>query len=263
MNAPASQFGDGDAYERLMGRWSRPVGEVFLDWLGLPKGLRCLDVGCGNGAFTEVLIARGAPAATVGIDPSEEQIAYARTRPGAQQAQFRTGNALNLPFADGEFDAAVMALAITFVPDPQKAVAEMARVVRPGGWVATYMWDIPGGGNPLEPIQKAMRSLGMPYQLPPTASVSRQESMRALWQESGLQTVEERVIRIPVSYSSFDDFWESNAVPVGPIGQTLKEIAPDAIERLKAHLREYLPRDANGRIGYEAFANAVKGRAPA
>jgi ubiquinone/menaquinone biosynthesis C-methylase UbiE len=133
-------FTDGEAYERMMGRWSRLVGEAFLDWLALPSGLRCLDVGCGNGAFTEVLIARCAPATVSGLDPSEEQIAYARQRPGAKPAEYRVGDALALPFVDGSFDAALMALAIVFVPDPVKAVAEMVRVVRPGGWVATYMW---------------------------------------------------------------------------------------------------------------------------
>ena len=53
-----SFFTDGKAYVRRMGRWSRIVGEAFLDWLAVPKGLRWLDVGCGNGAFTEVLITR-------------------------------------------------------------------------------------------------------------------------------------------------------------------------------------------------------------
>lgn len=75
-------FTDGKAYERRMGRWSRIVGEAFLDWLAVPKGLRWLDVGCGNGAFTEVLIARCAPTAVSAIDPSEGQLSYARAARG-------------------------------------------------------------------------------------------------------------------------------------------------------------------------------------
>ena len=82
MNSGPSFFTDGDAYERFMGRWSRTAGETFLDWLALPPGLRWLDVGCGTGAFTELLIARCAPAMVDGIDPSEDQIAYARKTPG-------------------------------------------------------------------------------------------------------------------------------------------------------------------------------------
>ena len=145
-------FSDGAAYERMMGRWSRVAGEQFLNWLALPKGLRCLDVGCGNGAFTEELIVRCAPASVMGLDPSEDQITYARKRPGTKLAEFRVGGAQALPFDDDSYDAALMALVIAFLSDPAKSVAEMARVVRPGGWIATYMWDIPAGGVPVHPL---------------------------------------------------------------------------------------------------------------
>jgi SAM-dependent methyltransferase len=255
-------FADGQAYERMMGRWSRRAGGLFLDWLGLPKGLRCLDVGCGNGAFTEVLIAHSAPTEAVGIDPSEGQLAYARTRPGAKLAQFQIGDAQSLPFANHSFDAALMALVISFVPDPAKAAREMARVVRPGGWVATYMWDGAGGGLPVEPIHVAMRSLGFDAPYPPGMIVSRQDSLLALWQQAGLQSVETRVVKIEVEYSSFDDFWDSNNVPTGPAGQAIRRLPNDAQAQLKEQLRKQLPAGSDGRIKFAAFANAVKGRVP-
>jgi SAM-dependent methyltransferase len=260
MSETAKLFDDGQAYERLMGRWSRLAGETFLDWLDAPPGLRWLDVGCGNGAFTEVLIARCAPAEVIAVDPSEGQLAYARARPGAKVAKFQVGDAQRLDFADGGFDAAVMALVITFLSDPGKAAAEMARVVRPGGWVATYMWDVPGGGTPVHPIYAAMESLGMPSPRPPGAGVSRREAMQALWADAGLETVDTRVIRIPVVYSDFDDFWNSNSVPVGPQGKAISEMSPSVRERLRARVREQVPVAPDGRIAYEAFANAVKGR---
>jgi len=81
-------FTDGEAYERMMGRWSRVVSETFFAWLDLPRGLRWLDVGCGTGAFTGEIIARCDPAKVVAIDPSEEQLAFARTRPGTKSADF-------------------------------------------------------------------------------------------------------------------------------------------------------------------------------
>src|SRR5215469_15705919 len=117
-------FTDGTAYERMMGRWSVLAGAVFLAWLDQPPDLRWLDVGCGNGAFTELLIARTAPAEVQAIDPSEEQLAHARTRRGARIAAFHQGEAQSLPFPDRRFDVTAMALVITFVPDPAKAVAE-------------------------------------------------------------------------------------------------------------------------------------------
>jgi ubiquinone/menaquinone biosynthesis C-methylase UbiE len=262
MNERANLFTDGEAYERLMGQWSRPAGAQFLDWLGLPNGLRWLDVGCGNGAFTEVLLARGAPSEVIGIDPSQEQLAYARTRAGVAKALFQQGSAMALPFDDASFDVAAMALVITFVPDPQQAVAEMVRVVRPGGMVASYMWDVPGGGLPVEPIHAAMHSLGFPQVLPPGVAVSRLDAMLALWERAGLQAIDSRVIRIPVAYSGFDEFWQSNSVPVGPVGKAINAMAPEARDKLKARLREQLPTGADGRIAYEAFANAVQGKVP-
>jgi len=263
MSEAAQLFTDGKAYERIMGRWSRLAGDSFLDWLDAAKGLRWLDVGCGNGAFTEALIARCAPAAVTAVDPSEGQLAYARQRPGAKMAQFRIGDAQALPFADGSFDVAAMGLVIVFVPDPAKAVAEMARVVRPGGSVATYMWDIEGGGMPLRPIYAAMKSLelALPSQL--ATAASRADNLQALWEKAGLQAVSARVIRITVAYSGFDDFWESNSAPVGLAGNAISKLPPGTREELRARLRVQLPADANGRITYEAFANAVKGRVPA
>ena len=260
MSQTAAFFADGEAYERLMGRWSRLAGEIFLDLLEIPAKLRWLDVGCGNGAFTEALIARCAPSEVVAVDPSEGQLAFARTRPGAKLAQFQIGDAQALPFGDDRFDVAVMALVITFLSDPGKAVAEMARVVRPGGWVGTYMWDVPGGGTPVHPIYVAMESLGMPSPRPPGAEVSRRDAMRALWEAAALESIETRVIRIRVTYADFDDFWNSNSVPVGPQGKAISEMSPSAREQLRAKVREQLTVAPDGRIAYESFANAVRGR---
>ena len=253
-------FTDGRAYEGLMGRWSRIVAETFLDWLDTPNNLRWLDVGCGNGAFTEELIARCAPAAVTAIDPSDDQLAYARTRPGAGMTDFRVGDAQNLPFAENSFDVATMALVISFLADPGRAVTEMARVVRPGGWVATYMWDVPGGGVPVHPIYLAMESMGMMTGRPPNTSASEREVMEGLWRSAALESIETRVIRVPTVYSDFDDFWNSNVAPIGPQGKIIAGLSASAREELRKRLRDHLPISSDGRVIYGSFANSVKGR---
>jgi SAM-dependent methyltransferase len=175
------RFDDGAAYERMMGVWSRMAGEIFLDWLKPPSGARWIDIGCGNGAFTELIVDKTAPAEVQGIDPSDGQLDFARSRPAARVAKFQKGDAMALPFPDKSFDAATMALVIFFVPEPAQGVAEMARVVAPGGTVAAYAWDMEGGGFPLEPILAEIRALGLTHMSPPRNDAARMESMQSLW----------------------------------------------------------------------------------
>ncbi|HEX8561031.1 MAG TPA: methyltransferase domain-containing protein [Pyrinomonadaceae bacterium] len=201
------RFDDGAAYERYMGEWSRLAGEIFLDWLAPKPGLRWLDVGCGNGAFTEMLVERCAPASVHGIDPSEGQLAYARRRPAARVAQFLQGDAMAQPFPDDTFDAAVMPLVIFFVPDPARGVAEMARVVCPGGAVTAYAWDMEGGGFPYDALQAEMRGLGVAVPTPPNPGASRIDALRELWAGAGLESVETREITVRRTFADFGDYW--------------------------------------------------------
>jgi ubiquinone/menaquinone biosynthesis C-methylase UbiE len=262
MAEPQIRFEDGAAYERMMGVWSRLAGDIFLDWLAPRPGLRWIDIGCGSGAFSELLVERCAPAEVQGIDPSDAQLAFARVRPAARLAQFRQGNAMALPFPDNRFDGAVMALVIFFVPDPAKGVAEMVRVVGPGGTVATYAWDILGDGFPVEPIHAEMRAMGITPLLAPSADASRIEALRALWTGAGLNAVETREITVSRTFADFDDFWaiNSRSANIGPI---IAAMSPGEAERLKAGVRKRLPPDDAGRIACTGRANAVKGRVPA
>jgi ubiquinone/menaquinone biosynthesis C-methylase UbiE len=255
------RFDDGAAYERMMGTWSRLAGEIFIDWLVPPKGLRWIDVGCGNGAFTELLVDRCAPAEVQGVDPSEGQLAFARTRPAARLAKFQQGDAMALPFGDKSFDAAVMALVIFFVPDPKKGVAEMARVVAPGGIVSAYAWDMLGGGFPQEPIQAEMRAMGMKPMAPPSANASRIEALRDLWAGAGLEAVETRDITVQRSFADFDDFWTTSLLG-GGTSQALAALPAADVETLKTRVRARLPTDGAGRITCGGRANAIKGRVP-
>jgi ubiquinone/menaquinone biosynthesis C-methylase UbiE len=197
-------FTDGEAYERGMAPWSQLVGEAFLDWLAPQSGLRWLDIGCGNGAFTELLTQRCAPSETQGIDPSEAQIAFACTRPAARNATFRLGDAMALPFEVGRFDAAVMALVLFFVPDPARGVAEMTRIAAPGGAIAAYVWDVFGGGIPTSPIQAELLEFGILPAHPPSAGASRMEALRGLWTDAELEAVETRDITVHRSFRDFE-----------------------------------------------------------
>jgi SAM-dependent methyltransferase len=261
MNTDQIRFDDGAAYERYMGKWSQAAGETFLDWVAPRPALRWLDVGCGNGAFTEMLVGRCGPASVHGIDPSEGQLEYARARPALRSATFRLGDAMALPYPDNAFDAAVMPLVIFFVPEPAQGVAEMARVVCPSGLVAAYAWDMPGGGFPYEALRAEMLALGVPPPTPPSPEASRIDAMRDLWAGAGLDAVETREITVERTFGDFEDYW-TTALGGPSVGPRLKALAAGDIALLKDRMRGRLPADASGRITYSARSNAVKGRVP-
>jgi SAM-dependent methyltransferase len=253
------RFDDGAAYDRYMGVWSRLVGETFLDWVAPASGLRWLDIGCGNGAFTQLIVRHTAPASLAGIDPSEEQLASARGDESLRGGDFRQGSAMELPFGDDAFDAAVMPLVIFFVPDPAQGLREMVRVVSPGGLVCAYAWDMAGGGFPYWSLQNEMREMGAAIPAPPSPQASELEVMEGLWIDAGLEGVETRVITVERTFASFDEYWAITLT--GPsVGPSFEAMGEAKVAELKERMRGMLVADAHGRITCSARAHAVQGR---
>lgn len=255
---PPIQFNDGSAYERFMAPWSRSAGTLFLDWLQQQPGLDWADIGCGNGAFTELLVARSSAASICAIDPSEAQIATARRKLSAEPVELSVGDAMALPYADGRFDAAVMALVLFFVPDPKRGVAEMLRVTKPGGMVASYTWDILRGGTPTQPVWDALRELGKEVALPPSVEVSRFEALKALWAEFGLRDIETRELVVERTFADFDDYWLQ--MVLSSPASVVERLSGAEIAEMKRRLQARLPASASGAITLHAWATAIKGR---
>ena len=253
------RFDDGEAYEDFMGQWSLIAGNAFLDWLAPAPGLRWVDVGCGNGAFTELLARRCKAADVQGVDPSDGQLRFARARLAGAHASFRVGDAMALPYPDGVFDAAVMALVIFFVPEPARGIAEMVRVVRPGGGACAYAWDILGGGFPYFALQDEMARLGQQPLWPPSVEAARMDVLRQSWKDAGMVDVETHELVVQRTYRDFEAFWA--ACRKGPrIAPRLSELPPGASDELEQRLRRRMKAAPDGSITYEARANAVRGR---
>jgi SAM-dependent methyltransferase len=257
MPEPQIRFDDGSAYERSIGEWSRLVGARFLEWLALGHDLRWLDVGCGTGAFSRLIADRAAPAVISGLDPSAPQLAFARQR--LPSGEFREGNAMALPYPDSAFDVAAMALVIAFVPMPAKGVEEMARVVRPGGTIAAYMWDY-GGAVPPDPVPALAQALGATYPRPPNIAVAETGALRALWENAGLEQVETARFEVVRRFADFDDFWDTTAA-IASISPMLAQLSESQLATLRAQVRERVPNDPDGGVSRAAVVNAVKGRA--
>jgi SAM-dependent methyltransferase len=261
MNGQTIRFDDGAAYELMMGRWSVLVGERFLDWISVPGGARWLDIGCGNGAFTQLLVERCKPSHVQAFDTSAGQLAYARNRlPAGAPVTWTESDAMRLPVADSVSDAAVMALVLFFVPEPAVGVAEMCRAVRSGGVVAAYHWDVLGGGFPLADIAAEMLALGVAPHLPPSVGASTIEASTALWRDAGLHQVRTRQITVQRGFDSFDDYWNS-AASSNTVRPMFEAMQADGREVLKANVRRRL-QASGGPLTVSARANAVCGIKP-
>jgi SAM-dependent methyltransferase len=155
-----------------------------------------------------------------------------------------------------------MALVVFFVPDPEKGVAEMVRVVRPGGLVASYTWDILHGGFPNEPLMAAMRATGRPPPLPPSAAASEMDALETLWTEVGLEEIERKEITVWRTFRDFDDFWSTSTLGTN-VRATIAGMSAREIEDLQSRARGHVTVDATGTITCKARANAIRGRVPA
>jgi SAM-dependent methyltransferase len=227
-----------------------------------PSGARWLDVGCGTGVFTELVVAHCAPAAVVAVDPSGAQIDHARRQPMATRVDFRVGDVQNLPFPDGAFDVVVAALVINFVTDRRRALGEMRRVACAGGMVAGYVWDFAGERSPSGPLRTGMQQFGIDVPALPGTGNSSLAALEALFGEAGLEGVQTRCIDVTRRYSDFDDFWAAQTPGYSPTTGIIAAMTAGDCARLKDQVRERLPPDADGAIVYSARAHAVRARAP-
>jgi SAM-dependent methyltransferase len=252
------RFEDGASYEHMMGRWSLPAGERFLQWIDPPRHARWADVGCGNGAFTELIVQRTQPAHVDAFDPAPAQLEYARKRlPDGAPVNWQAGDAMKLPLADASCDVAAMALVLFFVPQPAVGVAEMCRVVRSGGIVAAYHWDILAGGFPLAAIGYETKALGIPPRMPPSAEVSTIEASTALWTEAGLKDVRATQFTVERTFPSFEDYWNS-ASSSNSLRAMFDAMSPADINLVMSRVRRRV-NAGEGPLTLSARANAVCG----
>jgi SAM-dependent methyltransferase len=247
----------GDAYDRFMGRYSRELAPRLIDFAGIEPRMRVLDVGCGPGALAARLAERVDPGLVSAADPSEPFVtACAERVPGAD---VRQANAEELPWRDGTFDAAIAQLVVNFMSDAHAGVAEMRRVVRPGGIVATCTWDYGGGMRMLRAFWEAARALDP--DAPDEGRTMRfgtSGELGELWRGAGLEDVETGPLVVETAYADFDDLWQSLTLGVGPAGSYCTSLEPKRQEALRDELFTRLG-SPGGSFTLSARAWAVRG----
>ncbi|GAA1365792.1 class I SAM-dependent methyltransferase [Catellatospora chokoriensis] len=258
-------FADGDAYEAYVGRWSRPVAQAFLRRLAVPAGREWLDVGCGTGALTETVLAMADPAQVTGVDRSAAFVDLARARISDSRAAFQVGDARRLPLPEQSVDVAVSGLVLNFVPDPAQGVAEIARVLRPGGVAAAYVWDYAEGMAMMRHFWDAAAELdpaSAAWDEGRRLSVCSPDALRALWTEAGLTAVAVESVKVPTVFADLDDYWEPFLGGQGSAPGYLRGRSDDHRAELRELLRSRLPAAPDGTIPLTARAWTVRGRTP-
>ncbi len=200
----------GLAYESFMGRWSRAVAREFLVWVAIPPGRRWLDVGCGTGTLTAMILESASPGEVQGVDPSEASVAYARSTITDNRASFMVGDALSLPSEMEGLDVIASGLVLNQLSKPADGVAEMIRVAKPGGVIAAYVWDFAEGMQMLRffwdaaiELDPAAEELDQTRQF----SLCNPDRLRELFEGSGIADVKVRAIKAPAVFRDFDDYW--------------------------------------------------------
>ena len=263
------EYGNAEAYERYMGRWSTLLARRFLDFVEIGKAQRVLDIGSGTGSLTSVIAASTKASRIVGIDPVPQFVQWAQQRLGDPRVTFECGDARELPFPDSDFDASLSLLSFHHIPDGRDATYEMLRVTRAGGIVAACDWDCSWDSGPgMEMFRVLHETLQTVYpQSKSQHSFPRQYGGRGellgIWKACGIRDAEEIHLTVPLRFTDFDDFW----IPVieGPssVVSCLRALSPSVKNHFQLELRRALLGDRpNGPIELLARAWAVRGRVP-
>ena len=251
---------DAAGYEQLMGRWSKKLAPLFIDFAGLASGEKVLDVGCGTGSLTFALTEFADLGEISAIDYSPVFVEAANSRNTDPRIKIQQADACALPFEGATFDRALALLVLHFVPEAAKAVAEMRRVVRPGGVVAAAVWDHFGGMpgtrmmvDTVAVLTEGGRQLRNRYCFQP---MMQPGEMKQTFVKQGLADVTETELVIRMHYQNFDDYWAPIAAGEGPLGKFIAAL--DATERARIDAAVRDAYEAGHTDGPRSFANVAR-----
>lgn len=254
-----SMFSAASAYERHVGRYGGELARAHAKAVGVAPGMRALDVGCGPGALAAVLADVLGASNVAAVDPSEPFVAACRERvPGVDA---RVGSAEELPRFDAPFDIVTSQLVLNFMSDAQDGVRSMAHATRPGGTVASCVWDYREGMTMLRAFWEA--ALELDDEAPDegrTMAWCTPAELRELWETSGLRHVATAEILVGADYDDFDDYWEPFLAGVGPSGAYCVGLTEERRGELRAACHRHLGAPA-GSFSLEARAWVVRGAA--
>lgn len=255
------KWNDALLYEQYMGKWSRLAAVEFLTWLNAGEGKTWVDIGCGTGALSEIILAAHQPERLHCLEPSESFIALASKTINDSRAEFHTANAENTTLTDASADVVVSALALNFFPDIPAALREFKRIAKPGGLAGVYVWDYSARMEMIRYFWDAAALLfdnakdkdeGVRF------PICNPEMLRDAFVNAGFRNVEVKLIDIPTRFRDFDDYWTPFLSGVGPAPGYCMSLSESDRNKLKGELHTRLPVNEDGSIDLIARAIGAK-----
>ena len=252
---------DGDQYEKFMGRWSKLISRKFLAWLDVPPDRVWLDLGCGTGSLTKLLLENYRPEKVIAVDSSGDFIAFAEQSIVSPVVHFQVGLAEELDLESGSIDASVSGIMLNFVSHPERVIAELKRVTKPGGIIGIFVWDYSKGMEMLRYFWDAAVELDADaneYDEGIRFPLCREGQLESLIRQSGVKEVEAMPLEENIVFSSFHDYWHPFLGNIGPAPGYLMSLQETERQKLEDKLRESLPAAQDGSISLKVKAWAVK-----
>jgi ubiquinone/menaquinone biosynthesis C-methylase UbiE len=262
-----SMFANAEAYERFMGRWSRLLAPLLIEFTGLPDGGKVLDVGSGTGSLAFAIAGSRPRTHVVGIEPSEAFVAYSKSRNSfPDRVEFQVGDAQQMALPDASFDASLALLVFNFIPGRMKALREVRRTTKPGGLISAVVWDYSGRMQMLRTFFNAATKTN-----PKAAEqideksmpLSRAGELAVLWKQGGLDNIKEQPLEITMRFKSFSDYWDPFLLGQGPAGAYVRSLDAGQLQALRSEVKRQLSWEPEDKpLDLLARAWAVRGAVP-
>ncbi|SPP65048.1 class I SAM-dependent methyltransferase [Nitrospira lenta] len=263
--------GGWEKWDRLFDQQMAFLNHRLVADARLHEGMHVLDLGSGTG-YPALLGAQtvGSTGSVVGMDLAEHMLAAATrkaTRLGLTNVSFKTGDVTSLPFEPASFDAVTSRFCLMFLPEIPKAASEIARVLKPGSWVAAAVWSAPEK-NPS--IGLSMAAIKQVIDLPPpdpTAPgifrLAKSGELAGLFQQAGLVDVTDQEFLAEWSYASADEYYTSLMEIAAPVQNLMAKLTESQQQDVKQRITQAASQSTRGgRIVFPIAVRIVAARKP-
>jgi trans-aconitate methyltransferase len=259
--ATKEQWDNTQGYDLYVGRWSQLISQDFIDWLNPKSNLKWLEIGCGTGALTKVIVDKCSPAYLLAVDKSDSYLTKAKESIDSKNVDFSNVDLSSYPLKE-EFDQVTSGLVLNFIPQIHELLLHLMKNLRSGGQLSAFVWDYGGHYQPMRHFWDAAKEVSPgaeKYDAGVKFDICTKEKLIQLFELLGLNEVQFTTIERIATFRNFDDYWLPIASAQGSVTEYISTLAEKEKDRLKETIKRRLPIAFNGEIKLIISALAVKG----